>query len=98
MTTTTVDLRMVAGYQQILEELPSTQLVLHTNATFAAAHARSIAPVVSGDYRDSIEAEGPDLVATDFKAHWIEFGTVRTRAQAVLRTAARLFCTRLRES
>lgn len=61
----------------------------------AAEIARGLAPVMTGAYRDSIQADqvldGDKLVnrliATDFKAHWVEFGTSRMPAQAVLRRA-----------
>lgn len=58
--------------------------MLQDLADEAAAVARTLAPVREGDYRDSIEglsgfnddgiASGR-LVATDWKAHWIEAGT-----------------------
>lgn len=61
----------------------------------AAEIARGLAPVVTGAYRDSIAADqvldGDKLIsrlfATDFKAHWIEFGTSRMPAMAILRQA-----------
>lgn len=64
--------------------------------------AKDIAPVGryagGGDYRDGIEAtvgvrgaRGGVIVgrvnAKDFKSHWIEFGTIRQPAKAVLRRA-----------
>ncbi len=58
-----------------------------------AAAARSIAPVASGAYRDSIHTDDSEglpvrIVADDFKAGWIEFGTSDTPKFRVLgRTA-----------
>jgi hypothetical protein len=72
------------------------QDILYGKAEDAVEIAKSIAPVVTGAYRDSIHpergAEGPVavayVVASDYKAIWIEFGTedpVPTPAFAVLR-------------
>lgn len=68
-------------------------------AEAAAPLARNAAPKLSGDLEDSIvavagvvdgQATGR-LVAKDFKAHWLEFGTRRSdsggRAQPFLRPA-----------
>jgi len=62
-------------------------------ADAAAERARELAPTLSGDYRAGIKtAVGADaksvfarLNATDFKSHWIEFGTSDTPAFAPLR-------------
>lgn len=92
MTATKVRIVMNPAYRQILAANPSVQLVVRSKAEEAAGIARDLAPVATGAYRDSIqvEQEGSDalLVATDFKAHWIEWGTIRTRAFATLRSAA----------
>lgn len=65
----------------------------------AADAARDFAPVLTGAYRDSIKSDSVmvmdginrksvyRLLATDFKAGWIEFGTSRMPAFAVLRRA-----------
>ena len=57
--------------------------------------ARSTAPVVSGDYRDGIEAQktknGARVFASDYKSAWVEFG-IPSRgigAQFNLRNAAK---------
>jgi hypothetical protein len=67
---------------------------LRAQAEAAAAAAREMAPVDSGDYRDGIKADSDRdpiaraaVVATDFKSHWIEFGTIRQPARAILRRA-----------
>ena len=64
-------------------------------AKAAAVAARSIAPVATGDYRNSIEGESGveggkaigRVSARDFKSGWIEFGTSKWAAHAVLRRA-----------
>lgn len=101
MSTTKVKILMVPGYQLILARNPAVRVELRARAETAARIAKGLAPVLTGAYRDSIGVEegalGPELVATDFKAGWIEFGTVKTRAFAPLRTAARKVATRLIE-
>ena len=65
-------------------------------AESAAAAAQAIAPVATGAYRDSIEAQAGfaenlaigRVVAKDFKAGWIEFGTYKWPAHATLRLGA----------
>lgn len=51
--------------------------------------AKGFAPVEEGDYRDGIEVRVVDrtvyLSGTDYKSHWIEFGTVDTPAFSPLR-------------
>jgi hypothetical protein len=67
--------------------------VLGAYANRAAEAARALAPVDSGEYRQSIGGavgvERGTLVgrvySKDFKAHWIEFGTVDTPVFAPLR-------------
>ncbi len=48
-------------------------------AEVAVEVAKSVAPVATGAYRDSIHAEGEigkaTIIADDEKAKWIEFGT-----------------------
>lgn len=64
-------------------------------AETVAERARSLAPVDTGAYRDSIEAvvgsDGGDVTArvqaNDFKAHWIEFGSSKDPALGVIRRA-----------
>jgi hypothetical protein len=97
MTATKVRLKLVPQFQQVMERNPGIAATLNVRARGAAMYARTIAPVASGDYRNSIGVEGTTLVATDFKAHWVEWGTVLHRAHATLRTAARRFADRLRE-
>lgn len=62
----------------------------------AADAARVIAPVESGKYKESISSDvGFDsrakiigrLFSKDWKAHWIEFGTIKEPAHATLRRA-----------
>lgn len=98
---TKVRIDMVPGYRQILNAEPGVKLVLRARAEAAAQIAKGIAPVQTGKYRDSIGVEqdltGISLVATDFKANWIEKGTIHMRAFAPLRTAARKVASRVIE-
>lgn len=74
---------------------PSLIPPLKEAAAAAADKAGDLAPVDDGDYRDGIKvAVGADergvlarVNATDFKSHWIEFGTIDTPAFAPLRRA-----------
>jgi hypothetical protein len=56
--------------------------------------AKGIAPVRTGAYRDSLKTrvQGPRVyvTATDFKGHWIEWGSVNNRTFAVIRRACRM--------
>lgn len=58
-------------------------------ANTAVPISQSFAPVLTGAYRDSIKAVAAGgsvyLVATDFKANWIEFGTADNPPSAPLR-------------
>jgi hypothetical protein len=76
------------GLEELAEEADFSDL-----AEEIAAEARAIAPVEEGDYRDSIEVVSADgeeyVVAKDWKAWWIEYGTVDTQTFATLRTAAK---------
>lgn len=70
-------------------------IAMEIRAERIASAARDIAPVETGDYKAGIEAVSGivDGVATgrvnarDFKSHWVEFGTVKQPARAVLRRA-----------
>lgn len=101
MTGTKVTIELRRGYPVILNNDPGVRAVLHIRAQAAALIAKGTAPVNTGDYKNSIKVredlKGVSLVATDFKANWIEFGTVHTRAFATLRNAARKVATRLIE-
>lgn len=71
-------------------------VMLHEVAEAGAEEARRIAPVDTGEYQESIVAEAGVEGATargrvnahKFTAGWIEFGTSRMAAQAVLRRGA----------
>ena len=62
------DPRVIAAKRQIAQQ--------------AAEHWKSISPVHHGDYRDSIAVHQDGthvwVEASDFKAHWIEYGTTDT--------------------
>lgn len=81
-----------AGYK--VSTMPGFIPVLEEKINAARDIAKVIAPVESGAYKQSIEtAVGYNdkaqvvgrLLATDWKAGWIEFGTMRTMAHATLR-------------
>ena len=68
---------------------------LGEKAEAGVQEARAIAPVASGEFRDSIHPEvvlGPDgyegrIVSDDPKWFWLEYGTSRTPTFATLRRA-----------
>lgn len=80
----------------VIPELPIVQIQVSHKADKIAERAKSIAPVRTGFYRDSIvavEAEGGKpgewvVVANDPKAAYLEYGTSDTPTFATLRTAA----------
>ena len=77
---------------QALEEHPLVKLGLTAKAESTVQVAQSIAPVRTGEFRDSIrtDEEGGDIVVvadTDY-AVYVELGTSDTPAFAVLRRAA----------
>lgn len=53
-----------------------------------AETARQLAPVRTGAYRDSIDAQDGRVVADVLHAMWVEFGTVDTPTFSPLRRAA----------
>jgi hypothetical protein len=69
-----------AGKMRVAEEVVNT--------------ARSIAPVEEGDYKAGLREihEGPRVYVsgTDWKSHFIEWGTVDTPTFAVIRRACRM--------
>lgn len=90
------------GVVDELGRTPQMAKMLATKAGTAVARARQIAPrgdsPEADSYRGQIEAEvGRDaavsrhligrVVAKKFTSHWIEWGTVKTRAHATLRRA-----------
>jgi hypothetical protein len=83
---------------EALGDTPAMAEALGIVAGQCANNSKGIAPVRSGAYRDSIvEEHGVEngkafgrVVAGDYKAGWIEFGTVRAAAKAVLRKGAEL--------
>lgn len=80
--------------QKQIAENKAVQDELKRRAEALAEYARSIAPVKTGEYRDSIavvptpEGSGWRVEATDYKAVWIEFGTVDEPEKRVLGRAA----------
>lgn len=79
-----------SGIDAYLEFDPELYAVLEAAAQPAVAFARSIAPVLTGAYRNSIRVErdedgvGLRLFSDDPKAFWIEYGAAHTRRQRVL--------------
>lgn len=57
-------------------------------AARVAAEAQRIAPRLTGEYADSIHADGPRVRADSDHAVWVEFGTEDTPTFAPLRRAA----------
>lgn len=78
------------GTRAFLEADPQLYATLTAAAQRGVAYARSIAPVDTGAYRDSIRVEpaendiGLVFFSDDRKAHWIEFGAAHTRRYRVL--------------
>lgn len=68
----------------------------------AETAAKSFAPVRTGAYRDGIKAQiqGGDVVlsATDFKSHWIEWGSANNPPSAPLRRGVRAVGLKFRAS
>ena len=63
--------------------------------------AKQLSPVRTGAYRDSLQVKalGPQVwvTATDFKGHWIEWGSINNPAFAPIRKAVIASGLRLRE-
>lgn len=82
----------------LLAATPEMVAAMKSRAEAAAEESRAIAPVVTGEYREGIVAEAgldgtPPVAKGRINAHkftsgWIEFGTSRMAAQAVLRRGA----------
>lgn len=85
------------GIRQYFSSDPALARAVSAIADQIKERAQAIAPVRTGSYRDSIEVElarddatgvlMARVNATDFKSHWIEFGTIDTPAFAPLRRA-----------
>jgi len=79
-----------AGLKEYLNRDPDLYRALFASVKPAVEYSRSIAPVLTGEYRDSIRAEKaehpPGLLffSDDNKAHWIEYGAKNTKRQRVL--------------
>lgn len=98
---------MRPGALDDLERDPAMVRMLAQRAGDVVGYAQTIAPrgnsPEADSYRAQIQAEvGTEGVRTiarvnanKFTSHWIEFGTIRTRAHAVLRRAAALAGLRL---
>lgn len=87
---------MVPGFEKVLEREAGVKAAQRAAAERAAEIAQENAPVESGDYRDGIGVDDDgNLVATDWKSHWIEWGSEHNRAFATLRNAAREVASRV---
>ena len=77
---------------KLLSEGPAMERALKENADAVAERAQETAPVLTGAYRESIRAESESgragVVAEDFKAAWIEFGTYKLSGFHTLSRAA----------
>lgn len=67
----------IDGHLQDDDEIVSYKLAV---AKQGVAYAKSIAPVDDGDYRDGIRIgrlgnNGVAVEFSDYKSHWVEFGT-----------------------
>jgi hypothetical protein len=67
----------IDGYLEGDDEVIAYELAV---ARQAADYARSIAPVDDGDYRDGIRVgrrgnRGVVVEFSDYKSHWVEYGT-----------------------
>lgn len=87
----------------LIPELKRTQTpILEESANQAVAAAKSVAPVRSGDYQRGIKTvvQGDKVFvsATDWKSHWIEFGSIHNSPSAPLRRGVRAVGLTLRES
>jgi hypothetical protein len=84
---------------------PMMREALRRRGEAAAEQARVTAPYQSGNYRDSIGVDiivedgtaVARLLASDFKASWIEFGTVKWPAHRTLRNAVEASGLKLKE-
>lgn len=81
---------------------PEYQAALVSVAQPAKEMAKAFAPIRTDAYRQSIRVVTDErdirLEATDWKAHWIEFGTVDTPVFAPLRRGVRAAGLKLREA
>jgi len=71
----------------LLDQQPEIIAAKKQLAQEAVDYAQSIAPVDTGDYRDSIHVSVKGtkvaMVSADHKAHWIEYGTEHMPEHAV---------------
>jgi hypothetical protein len=90
------------NFQKQLVREAAYQRGLMNKAEDAAQAAKSFAPVRTGAYRDSIkahrDAEDVYVSAFDFKANWIEFGSVNNPPSAPLRRGVAAAGLKLRAS
>lgn len=80
----------VLNLDEVIQDEAKTGLERAANSV--ASEARRIAPVATGDYRDSLRAVSDDdsirAESDDFAAHLIEWGSATNPVYAPLRTAA----------
>lgn len=88
-------LRSFKANPALIAELAADKLLeaaTEAQVARAVAAAKAAAPVDEGDYRDSIKAVPGDgdtiarITSDDYKAHWIEWGTVHQPPRAPLRS------------
>lgn len=90
------------GFNQELSSEAGYKEALAVAAKPAEAAAKSFAPVRTGAYRDSIhvviDSKGVRLDASDFKAHWVEWGSANNSPSAPLRRGVRAAGLKFKES
>jgi hypothetical protein len=73
-----MDIQLDPNLESNLKHVNEIKVASLDRAKAIAAHARSIAPVESGDYQSNIYAEqsgaGARVYAADNKSAWVEFG------------------------
>lgn len=98
--------RSLEAYNRRMAAIPNAvrdavQPALDTSADELAARMKSLAPVDEGDLKDSIRKEqgthelSRNVLTDDYKARWVEFGTVNQPAQPFFWPAYRLLKKRL---
>ncbi len=83
------------GVEGLVATDPRMAAALEVVALPALKAAQQLAPIDEGDYWEGLKVKTglyqgravARIMATDFKSNWIEFGTVKMAAQAVLRRA-----------
>lgn len=81
----------VYGAQAIAEAAAASVKAREEIARQIAAEAQAAAPVLTGEYRDGIHAEGTSVVDDDPESIYKEYGVAHRPAHATLTDAARRY-------